>query len=63
MTPLNHLPGFEQDTDLLGTLNEFLNGSISGKAMRKWAECINKSIQRRVSAWKSVATLVPGLAM
>ena len=40
---------FSQDTDLLVTLNEFLNGSISGKAMRKWAECINKSIQRRLS--------------
>ena len=45
----HHFYDFEQDTDLLRTLNEFLNGSISGKAMRKWAECINKSIQRRVS--------------
>ena len=43
------MPCFSQDTDLLVTLNEFLNGSISGKAMRKWAECINKSIQRRLS--------------
>ena len=45
----HHFYDFEQDTDLLRTLNEFLNGSISGKAMRKWAECINKSIQRRLS--------------
>ena len=44
----HHFYDFEQDTDLLGTLNEFLNGSICGKAMRKWAECINKIIQRRV---------------
>jgi hypothetical protein len=43
-----HFYDFEQDDALLTTLNEFLNG-IAGKSMRKWAECINKIVQRRVS--------------
>ncbi len=41
-----HFYDFEDD-DLLATLNEFLAG-IVGKSMRKWAECINKIVQRRV---------------
>lgn len=43
-----HFYDFDQDNDLLHKLTSFLD-KITGRAMKKWVECISKIVQRRLS--------------